>query len=367
MGDYYEILGVTRDASPEDIKKAYRKKALKFHPDKNPGDVEAERRFKEAAEAYDVLQDADKRARYDRYGAEGLREFGGGSNFTSVEDIFSVFGDLFGGGMFGGGGGGRGRRVQGESLRAEIQITLEEAVTGVSRTITLQHLQQCKECAGSGARSGSKPQTCSLCRGAGQVQQSQGFFTIRTSCPECRGEGRVIQDPCAACSGEGRRSVKRDIEIRIPPGASEGSRMRVGGQGNSGPQGGPPGDLYVYIRLKPHEFFARVDDDVVHEVPISYMQAVLGARVELPTLRGKAQVTIPPGTQSGEILRLKGQGFPRLERHGNGDQLVKAVIEVPRKVNAEQRELLERLAVLEDKQVDSRRYSFFERLRQYFK
>ena len=371
--DYYETLGVGRDASADDIKKAYRKMALKYHPDKNPGDAEAERRFKDAAEAYDVLRDDEKRSRYDRYGADGVKGMAGGAQgFSNVEDIFSVFGDIFGGNsifddFFGGGRGGGGRRgaVQGENLRAEIQVTFEEAATGVSRVLSLKRAVACDTCQGSGAKEGTKPTTCATCGGAGQVAQSQGFFSIRMACPQCHGSGQTISDPCKSCSGSGRTKRKEDVEVQVPAGIFDGSRIRHPGKGNEVP-GGVPGDLFVVVRLKPHEFFQRVDNDVLCEVPIAYSQAALGAKVEVPTLRGKAVITIPAGTQSGELLRLKGQGFPSLDGYRPGDELVKVVVEVPRKMTQEQEKLLRQLAELEDRQVDSKRNSFFEKLKNYF-
>ncbi|MEM7166430.1 MAG: molecular chaperone DnaJ [Planctomycetota bacterium] len=368
--DYYDILGVNRDASADEVKKAYRKLALKYHPDKNPGDTEAERNFKEAAEAYDVLRDDEKRARYDRYGAEGVRGMGGGQGFSNVEDIFSVFGDIFGGNsvfddLFGGRGGGRRGAPQGENLRAEIQITYEEAATGVSRVLSLKRAVACDTCHGTGAREGTKPTQCSTCSGAGQVAQSQGFFSIRMACPKCHGSGQIISDPCKSCAGSARSKRKEDVEVQVPAGIFDGSRIRHPGKGNEAP-GGVPGDLFVVVRLKPHEFFQRVDNDVLCEVPISYSQAALGAKVEVPTLRGKAVITIPAGTQSGELLRLKGQGFPSLDGYRPGDELVKVIVEVPRKMSQEQEKLLRQLAELEDSQVDSKRNSFFEKLKNYF-
>lgn len=366
--DYYEILGVAREASAEEIKKAYRKLALKYHPDKNPGDQEAERKFKEAAEAYDVLRDDDKRARYDRYGKDGLRSAGGGAGFSSVEDIFSVFGDIFGGPsifdeIFGGARGGS--RRQGENLRVEVPVTLEEAAAGVTRLLSVQRAVSCGDCDGSGAKAGTEPTPCGMCRGTGQVAQSQGFFSIRMACPQCSGSGVVISDPCRTCSGSGRVRRKEDVEVQIPAGIYDGNRMRVPGYGNELP-GGVAGDLFVVVRLEQHEFFKRVENDVLCEVPISFSQAALGAKVEVPTLRGKALITVPAGTQSGEILRLKGQGFPSLNGHRTGDELVRVNVEVPKKLNSEQEALLRQLAELEDKQVDSKRHSFFEKLKNYF-
>lgn len=367
--DYYDVLGVSREASAEEIKKAYRKLALKYHPDKNPGDQEAEQKFKQAAEAYDVLRDPDKRSRYDRFGAEGLR--GAGSRgFSNVEDIFSVFGDIFGGSsifdeIFGGGGGGRGGRRQGENLRAEVPLTFEEAATGAKRVLSVQRAVTCSTCTGSGAKPGTQPIRCPVCRGAGQVAQSQGFFSIRMACSQCHGSGQAISDPCRDCSGHGRVRQSDDVDVEIPAGVHDGNRLRLIGRGNEAP-GGVAGDLFVVVRLKPHEFFQREENDVLCEVPISFTQAALGAKVEVPTLRGRKKVTVPAGTQSGDVIRLRGEGFPSLEGYRNGDELVRVVIEVPRKLGSEQEALLRQLAELEEKQVDSKRHSFFERLKQYF-
>ena len=375
--DYYEILGLARDASKDEIKKAYRGLALKHHPDKNPGDAEAERRFKEAAEAFDVLGDDQKRATYDQYGHAGLSGSGAGPRgFSNVEDIFSVFGDIFGGGggggsifedLFGGGGGGgRSHPQQGENLRAEIPIKFEEAAEGTHRELAVTRRHSCDTCNGSGAKPGTEPTPCNLCRGVGQVQQSQGFFSIRSVCPQCRGEGVRIENPCGDCHGEGRVRRKEDVHLDIPPGVQDGTRMRVTGAGNAGHRGGPAGDLHVIIRLEQHEFFQRVDNDVLCEIPVTFAQATLGSKVEVPTLGGKASMTIPAGTQSGEILRMRGQGFPSLHGHRGGDQLVKVVVEVPKKLSEEQRELLHRLAELDEKEVSTKRHSFFERLKNYF-
>ena len=370
--DYYEVLGVAKDASEDDVKKAYRKLALKYHPDKNPGDSEAEERFKEAAEAYDVLREPDKRAQYDQFGHDGLRGMGNGG-FSNVDDIFSVFGDIFGGGgsfvdEFFGGGGRRARRgpPPGEDLGIELVLTYEQAAEGLTRTIEVHRMVRCDTCTGSGARSGSSSTTCPLCQGHGQVQQSQGFFSVRTTCPRCTGRGQVIEDPCGDCSGTGRQERGEDIEVRIPAGVRTGSRLRVAGRGNAGQHGGPTGDLYVILHLEPHEFLERVENDVICEVPISYTQAVLGAKIDVPTLKGKAVMTVPPGTQSGELLRMKGQGFPSLDGRTRGDELVRVVIEVPRRVKGEEEELLRQLAEMEEKNVNPSRKSFFDKLKNYF-
>ncbi len=369
--DYYEVLGVSREAGSEEIKKAYRQRALKHHPDKNPGDAEAERRFKEAAEAYDVLRNGEKRSAYDRFGHAGLTGAGAApSGFSNVEDIFSVFGDIFGGGsifedIFGG-AGGRVHSQQGENLRVEIPISFNEAGNGTHRELAVTRRVACSTCGGNGARPGTEPTVCNLCRGVGQVQQSQGFFSIRSVCPQCRGDGMRNENPCQDCRGDGRQRRKDDVRVEIPAGVHDGTRIRVTGRGNDGHRGGPAGDLHVVIRLEAHEFFQRLENDVLFELPVSYSQAVLGAKVEVPTLRGRATMSIPGGTQSGEILRLRGQGFPSLHGHRPGDQLVKVVVDVPKKLSSEQEEILRRLAELEEKEVGSRRHTFFEKLRNYF-
>lgn len=371
--DYYEVLGVSKEATEDEIKKAYRRRALEFHPDKNPGDAEAERKFKEAAEAFDVLNDADKRARYDRYGHDGLRGSGGSPGFDNVEDIFSVFGDLFGGGggsifegMFGGGGGG-GTRARGENLRAELELTLEDIVEETRHTLEVNRFEPCRTCTSTGAAKGSGSKACDTCQGAGQIHQTRGFFAIRTACPSCQGQGQVVSDPCKECSGEGRVAKTKEIEIRVPAGIPEGTRLRVSGEGNAAFRGqGPGGDLFVDLAIKRHEFFERVDDSVVCEVPISYAQAALGATVEVPSLRGKSDVEVPGGTQSGEVLRLKRQGLPNLNGYGIGDQLIRVVVEVPKKLSEEQEELIRKLAEIEDTQVGTKRHSFFEKLKRYF-
>ena len=343
--DYYDVLGVSPDADQSDIKKAYKKLALKYHPDKNPGDKNAESAFKEAAEAYDVLQDQEKRRIYDAHGHEGLSGAGGTAGFSDVEDIFRVFGDIFGGGGGGGGifgdlfgGGGQTRR--GESLRAQVQVSLEEAATGTTRTISLRRKICCDLCKGSGASPGTQAMRCETCGGAGHVLRSQGFFSVRTPCPACQTRGEIIKDPCKKCSATGLMHKVDELEIEIPPGIEEGITLRLSGRGNEGPRGAAAGDLQVVIRYEPHTFFTRAEDDVRFELPIAYSQAVLGAEIEVPTLEGKAILTIPHGTQSGKVLRMKGMGFPSLHSRRRGDQLVKAIIEVPRKLGVREEELL---------------------------
>ncbi len=369
--DYYDVLGVSRDASEDVIKKAYRKLALKHHPDKNPGDSGAERKFKEAAEAYDVLRDGEKRRIYDAHGHDGLSGIGQGAGFSDVEDIFRVFGDIFGGGggggIFGdlfGGGGSRVRR--GDSLRAHLQMTLEEAATGIRRTIELRRMVSCESCSGSGARSGSQPIRCGTCSGAGQVLRSQGFFSVRTPCPACSGRGEIIEDPCPDCHRSGLVEKTESIEVEVPAGVEDGMMLRVAGRGNEGPQGAQAGDLQVVIGYHGHAFFRRVSDHVCFELPISYSQAALGCEVEVPTLEGKAVLTIPPGTHSGDILRMKKMGFRSVGSSRKGDQLVETTIEVPSKLGPEEEELLLRLAEIEEREVGTRRRGFLERFKEYF-
>ncbi|MGE4618570.1 MAG: molecular chaperone DnaJ [Planctomycetota bacterium] len=371
--DYYDVLGVSRDADADAIKKAYKKLALKYHPDKNPGDANAEGQFKEAAEAYDVLRDSEKRRIYDTHGHEGLSGAGSAAGFSDVEDIFRVFGDIFGGGGGGGAGGifgdlfGGSRQVQrGESLRAHVQITLEEAATGTTRTLNLRRKVCCDPCKGSGASPGTHPVRCGTCSGEGHVLRSQGFFSVRTPCPACHTKGEIIKDPCRNCSGSGLTPTVDELEIEIPPGIDEGVVLRVSGRGNEGPRGIAAGDLQVVIRYESHAFFARVEDHVCFELPIAYSQAALGSDVEVPTLEGKAILTIPPGTQSGDVLRMKSMGFPSLNSRRKGDQLVQATIEVPKKLGEEERDLLRQLAEIEEKEVGTRRRGFLDRFKEYF-
>jgi molecular chaperone DnaJ len=369
--DYYKVLGVERNASMEDIKKAYRKMALKWHPDRNPNiKEEAETRFKEAAEAYEVLSDPEKRARYDQFGHEGLAGMHM-RGFTTFEDIFEAFGDILGGGggifesIF---GGRMGRRAaqRGPSLRCEVTMDLKEVATGAERTIELRRREICDTCKGSGAKAGSIPATCSYCGGRGEVQQSQGFFVVRITCPRCRGKGSVITQPCDPCQGSGRTVKATQIKVRIPWGVENGTRMRVAGEGEVGENGAPRGDLFCDIYVNPHPIFERHGDDVLCELPISFSQAALGAEVEVPTLTGKTGLEIPPGTQSGQVFRLPGNGLPNVHGRGKGNQLVQVVIETPRKLTPEMEKLLRELAEMEEKEVTPKRKSFLERVKNYF-
>jgi molecular chaperone DnaJ len=373
--DYYEILGVAKGASDNDIKKAYRKLALKYHPDKNPGDPEAEKQFKGVSEAYEVLSDPEKRKLYDQYGHDGLKARGyAGPSFHSVDDIFEQFSDIFEGSIFesffGGGRRGRSRRGRtgrpGADLRVDLELTYEDVAGGVKKRIELKRQGTCESCSGTGAKSGTAVEACPTCGGHGRVQQTQGFFSIQRTCPRCGGEGVHCPSPCSSCRGEGTTPSKREVVIDIPAGIHDGVQLRLAGEGNSGVRGGPAGDLYCYIHVKPHEFFERHNDDIICEVPISFAEAALGCHIEVPTLRGKAKVTIPPGTQSGEFLRLKGQGIPNIDGYGVGNQLIKIVVETPQKLSPKMRELFESLRELDEEGHSTKRKKFFERLKDIF-
>jgi len=347
--DYYEVLGVPRDASTDQIKSAYRRLALQHHPDRNPGDHVAEERFKEAAEAYTVLSDPDKRARYDRFGREGAGGFGPEGFDPSVFGDFSdILGDLFGlGGL-----GGRSRRggpEPGADLRYDLTIGFVEAAFGVTRELEVPRLETCATCSGSGAAPGSQPVTCPTCAGRGQVHFAQGFFTVSRPCPQCRGEGRTIEKPCRDCHGHGRVERRRTVEVRIPAGVDDGARLRLSGQGEDGRRGGRTGDLYVVLSVAPHERYHREGAHVLAVEEIGYAQAVLGAEIEVETLHGREKLNVPAGTPPGKQFHLKGRGIPRLGTSGRGDHVVEIAVRIPKpgELSDEQRALLARLAVLE--------------------
>ena len=377
--DYYEVLEVARDASGDDIKRSYRKLAFKYHPDRNKGDTEAEQRFKEAAEAYEVLSSEDKRRIYDQYGHQGLEGAGAGPRgFSSFDDIFSAFGDIFGGGGGGGGGSpfddifgfgraGRGgqRAERGASLKCKLEVDLDEVAAGIEKTIELRRNELCESCDGSGARAGTKPKACPDCGGVGQVQVSQGFFAIRQTCPRCRGQGTFIDSPCGECRGSGRTPKKREITVRVPAGVQEGTQLRVQGEGEPG-RNGPRGDLYCFVTVKQHPIFERDGDHLVCEMPISFTQAALGAEVEVPTLKNRASLTIPRGTQTGKIFRLRGQGLPNVFGQGQGDLLVRVVIETPRRLTPRQEELLREFAGTEELDVNPERKGWLDKVRDLF-
>lgn len=376
--DYYEVLGLDRNASEGDIKSSYRKLALKYHPDRNPDDAAAEEKFKEASEAYEVLSDSSKRSNYDRFGHAGVEgSFGRGgfewSDFSHATDFEDIFGDLFG--SFFGGGGRRARRgpsgpPQGRDLKITVKLTLEEVAKGVEKKINLNRQQRCDTCGGSGAAPGSSRETCSTCGGVGQVQQvSRSFFgqsVTVTTCPTCEGEGSSISDPCADCRGDGRVRGQTTLTVRIPAGVRSGNYIPLRGQGEVGPRGGAAGDCLVFIEEMDHDHFTRDGDDVIYQQPISFSQAALGDDVEVPTLTGKAKMKIPAGTQAGRVFRLRGKGIPDVDGRGVGDQLVQVMVWTPQELDGRERELFEELARLDEKRADSEGKSFFEKMREAF-
>lgn len=378
--DFYEVLGVERGASDDDIKKAYRKLAMQYHPDRNPGDKAAEEKFKELGEAYEILSDDQKRAAYDRYGHAAFQQGGmGGGGFGGgggAVDPFEIFREVFGGGggggifeeFFNGGGGRRSRdgRQRGSDLRYDLQITLEEAAGGVEKELELEKLGTCDDCAGTGSKGGGT-KSCSTCKGHGQVIANRGFFQIQQTCPECGGTGQIVSNPCGPCQGQGRRTTKSRIKLRIPAGIQQGSRLRSSGNGEAGLRGGTAGDLYVVIHLKDHDVFERDEDDLHCTVPIGFGVAALGGEATVPTLEGRAAVKIPAGTQSGTIFRLRGKGMPELNSSRRGDLLVRTQVEVPTRLNSEQREKLRAFADSLGGENTPESEGFFERAKRFFK
>jgi molecular chaperone DnaJ len=366
--DFYAVLGVDRQATAEEIKRAYRKAAAANHPDRNPGDQQAIERFKEAAEAFDVLGDADKRALYDRYGHEAFASRNGGrGGFNDLSEIFGAFGDLFEG-LFtsSSGGGSRRRATRGSSLRCVIELELREAAAGCARTLEIERAEFCNHCDGSGARPGSKPASCDYCSGRGQIVQAQGFFRIQTTCPACHGSGEIIRDRCPQCAGSGREHRTVKLEVKIPPGVDSGMQLCLRGEGEPGENGGPRGDLYCEIHVAEHPLFKRNGLDLLCAVPVSFTQAALGTEFEIPLLEGKQKITVPPGTQPGEVLRLRGKGMPDPHSRRRGDIRVEIQVEVPKKLSARQEELLRELAELERRDVSPHQKSFFEKLKDLF-
>jgi len=355
--DYYEILGVDHNAKEDTIKASYRKLALKYHPDRNPGDKEAEEKFKEAAEAYEVLHDPQKRNIYDNYGHQGLQGTGF-SGFHGFEDIFSSFSDIFD--DFFGFGFGAGRRSRttvarpGADLRYDLRISFMDAAFGLETEIEIEKLENCHTCEATGCEPGTYPEDCRQCGGIGQISRAQGFFSIRTACPRCRGEGRTIPHPCPECRGTGQVERIKKVSVKIPPGVDNGSRLRLTGEGESGFRGGPPGDLYIFISVEPHDFFKRNNDDIICQVTISFVQAALGADINVPTLKGEKKLRIPKGTQPGEVFQFKGEGIPSPRGYGRGDQIIQVLVKTPTGLTKKQESLLKEFAKLESTKLSTR-------------
>ncbi len=366
---YYEVLQVERSVSKAEIDRAYRKLAIKFHPDKNKDDEDAVEKFKEATEAYEVLSDPDKRQRYDQHGHAGVD---GVHQFNDVEDIFEAFGDLFGGGggmfgdLFGSRGGRRRRSRRGADIRCNVTLTLEEAARGVQKDISFRRRVRCETCGGSGAEPGSQPTTCNTCGGRGQVIQSAGILRVQTACPHCSGTGQQISQPCADCRGSGLQNRKAELTVSIPAGVDDGVRLRVQGEGEASPDGGPVGDCYVFINVRPHELFKRDGSHLILQLPISYTQAALGAEIEVPTLEGPQNLQVGSGTQNGDVFTIRGRGVVDHRTGRPGDLLVQVFIEVPKKLSDEQERLLRELAELDHQHVLPHRKSFLEKLRTFF-
>ena len=376
--DYYEILGVARDATDQQIKSAYRKLALKYHPDRNQGNGDAEEHFKEAAEAYAVLADREKRSLYDRFGHAGVSGVGAGGGFNpdifaGFEDIFGNLGDIFGfGDLFGGGRRRRGGPQRGSDLRYDLEIAFEESYLGAETTLTIPREETCETCKGTGAAAGTSPEVCSQCRGSGQLRFQQGFLTVARPCPNCRGTGRVISRPCQACRGAGRVGRERKITAKIPAGIATGQRLRLYGEGEHGTAGGPPGDLYVVVHVREHPFFHREEDDLYCELPVSYPTLALGGTVRVPIMNGEEEITVPPGTQPGTRFKLRGKGMPNVSGRRHGDLYVVARVTVPKKLTREQKQLFEQLAATlpadtpEAVRADASEKPFFEKVKDIF-
>ncbi len=381
--DYYELLGVPRGASAEDLKKAYRNMAKKYHPDANPNNKEAEEKFKEINEAYEVLSDTQKKAAYDQFGhagvgAAGAGGYGGGyggsgfrpQDFGNAADFEDIFGDVFSNFFGGAPGGGRGRtraQVQeGDDLRYDLTLTFEQAAFGTTQEIKIKKLATCETCHGSGAKPGSGRVVCTTCKGAGQVRRSQGFFTIAQTCPRCQGQGEMPGTPCTTCRGQGRVEKERIISVKVPPGVDEGSRLRLRGEGEAGLNGGPAGDLYVFLHVEAHDFFEREGSDLHCEIPISFVQAALGTELEVPTLEGPVKMKVPAGTQSGKVFRLKEKGLKNPQESGTGDLLVTVIVEIPTDLNAKQKKLLEEFETLNQESNSPQMYKFMHKMKNLF-
>lgn len=373
--DYYEVLGVGKDADEDALKKAYRKLALDNHPDRNPGNAEAEKRFKEAAEAYAVLSDPQKKARYDQYGHAGVDGPQGGGGFQSAEDVFAAFGEMFGGGgggffeQFFTGGRARGRGRRGTSLKIDLEVELAEVATGVKKTLQIKRPEACDGCAGTGQKPGTGKNRCGTCGGRGEVIRNQGFFQLRQSCPSCQGQGETIADPCTKCRGRAFLPKEVPITLQIPAGIQDGHAERIQGQGEPGVGGGPPGDLVVVVHVAEHAIFTRAEDDLLMQTRVSFRQAALGDTIEIPTITGEtASLEIPAGTQPGERLRLKGQGLPRIDGYGKGSLIVQVQIDVPHKLSKEQEDLLRKFDEIEDGKRSKKggKKTIFEKVKDYF-
>ncbi len=380
MADYYDVLGVSKDASQDEIKKAYRKKALQFHPDRNPGDPDAEKKFKEVSESYEVLSDEKKRQAYDRFGKDGVNGFQGQhpGGYASMDEALRTFMGAFGGesifeSMFGGGFGGGGysdtqeRAQQGASKRINVNVSFAEALKGVDKELSLNNYIICETCKGARTSSPQGVKRCPRCSGSGHVFEQRGFFSMSMTCPQCHGEGEIITHPCAGCQGEGRTKSKRKVSFHVPAGIDTGMRLKLPGYGDVGVGGGPTGDLYVYISVEPHEFFQRQGNDIILELPISFAEAALGCKKEIPSFGHQAiKIVIPEGVQSGKILRVRGEGFPSLQGAGKGDMQVKILVETPTNLSVRQRELLEEFSKLESANNFPKKKGFLEKLKDFF-
>lgn len=372
--DYYEILGVNRDASDEELKKAYRKLAMKHHPDRNPDNPKAEEHFKEAKEAYEILSDSSKRAAYDQYGHAGVDQQAGmggggfgGAGMGGFADAFGdIFGDIFGGG---GGRGGRSNVYRGADLRYNLEISLEDAARGAETKIRIPTMEKCDTCNGTGAKAGTQPVTCTTCGGHGQVRMQQGFFSIQQTCPRCHGSGKMVQNPCTSCQGAGRIKQHKTLVVKIPSGVDEGDRIRLSGEGEDGVNGGPPGDLYVVIQIKPHGVFQRDHDDLHCEMPISFTVAALGGEIDIPTLDGHAKIKIPAETQSGKVFRLRGKGIKGVRSQHHGDLMCHVVVETPVSLTERQKELLRELESInlqDGSRHNPRAKSWMDKVKEFF-
>lgn len=379
MTDFYEVLGVTRGATAEDIKKAYRKGAVKYHPDKNPGDKAAEKKFKEISEAYEVLSDERKRQMYDQYGADAVRGggmggMGGAGGFANMDEALRTFMGAFGGGgdsifesIFGFEGGQETGPRAGASKKMNLTVTFEESMKGIEKEVILNNFASCSSCHGSGAAKPTSLKTCSTCKGRGQIHQSRGFFSMSAPCHTCGGRGQVITDPCTACKGQGRVKQKQNVKIKIPAGIDNGMRLRMAGYGDAGEDGGPKGDLFVFVQVEPHPFFVRQDDNVHVEVPITFTEAALGCKKDLPTpLGGSCKLPIPEGIQSGKTIKIRGEGAPNVHGHGRGDMLVKIIVETPVGLNEKQKDLLKAFSETEGAHNSPQKRSFLDKLKGLF-